>query len=373
MASLLADSSSLSDEGSLAVERAIPELRRGRPVVIRGASGAALLVVAAESAEPALLTQLLEQPDIRLVLPAERLQHIGFAAERPQAIPVAGWSEARLKEAVLAPTPTSLVPHLANVDIALPQAEAGLTLLKLAHLLPAALAVALPPMGVSSTLVALATVDITGYQDRSAAALTIATRTPVPLSEAVDSEFVVFHGGDGERDQLAIVIGELDTAGPVPVRLHSACLTGDLFGSLKCDCGDQLRLAVQDISALGGGVILYLDQEGRGIGLRSKMRAYGLQAAQHDTVDANTLLGYAPDERRYKVASRMLDLLGVTEVTLLTNNPEKIRALTASGIDVVSSRRVLGEVNPHNWGYLATKAARSGHLLDALSLTKSDG
>ncbi len=371
MASLLADNSSLSDEGSLAVERAIPELRRGRPVIIRGTSGAALLVVAAESAEPALLAQLLEQPNIRLILPAERLRHVGFAAERPQAIPISGWSEDRLKEAVLAPKPKCLMPLSADVDMALPQAEAGLTLLKLAHLLPAALAVALPTAGLSSTLVTLTTVDITGYRDRSAAALTIATRTAVPLSEAVESEFVVFHGGDGERDQLAIVIGELDATGPVPVRLHSACLTGDLFGSLKCDCGDQLRLAVQDISELGGGVILYLDQEGRGIGLRSKMRAYGLQAAQHDTVDANTLLGYAPDERRYAVASRMLDLLGVTEVTLLTNNPEKIRALVGSGIDVVSTRRVLGEVNAHNWGYLATKAARSGHLLDALSLTKS--
>ncbi len=381
LASLLAATGSLSDEGSLSVERAIPELRRGRPVVVqppRGSGGSALLLAAAETAEPGLLERLLALPGVRLVLPAERLKHMGLSAECAQAVAVAGWSEARVKLAVLATKPGLEEALERGLRAAGPEAEAGLTLLKLARLLPAALAVALPPEELEAgelrlterpcAFVTLSVADVAGYRDRSAAALTIATRTSVPLSESQDSEFVVFHGGDGERDQLAIVIGEPDTSRPVPVRLHSACLTGDLFGSLKCDCGDQLRLAVQEIAELGGGVILYLDQEGRGIGLRSKIRAYGLQAEQHDTVDANTLLGYAPDERRYAVAARMLALLGLTEVTLLTNNPEKIRALSAAGIAVVSSKRLLGRVNPHNWQYLATKAGRSGHLLDALPL-----
>ena len=121
---------------------------------------------------------------------------------------------------------------------------------------------------------------------------------------------MVFRGGDGLREQLAIIVGKPDPATPVLTRLHSACLTGDLFASLKCDCGDQLRMAVGEIAAAGSGVLLYLDQEGRGIGLLNKMRAYGLQELGHDTLDADAVLGYGPDEQRYAVAGAMLALLG---------------------------------------------------------------
>ena len=137
---------------------------------------------------------------------------------------------------------------------------------------------------------------------------------------------------------VAVVVGKPDFSKPVPVRLHSACLTGDVFGSRRCDCGDQLKLALARLDEAGGGVILYLDQEGRGVGLVNKMRAYQLQDEGLDTVDANTTLGFDDDERDYGIAARMLEMLGCTRVRLLTNNPAKLEGVSAAGIDVSEMR-----------------------------------
>jgi GTP cyclohydrolase II len=242
---------------------------------------------------------------------------------------------------------------------------AALELMKRAYLLPAA--VMLPLAADDMAMVEVDADAIEDFHDQSARDLTIAARTRVPLAESVDSEFVVFRGGDGLREQLAIVVGKPDPSAPVLTRLHSACLTGDLFGSLKCDCGDQLRGAVREIAEAGGGVLLYLDQEGRGIGLVNKMRAYGLQEQGHDTVDADAVLGYGPDERRYAIAGAMLALLGYRRICLMTNNPGKIEALADFGVNVVDHRRLIGTVNPHNQDYLQTKARRAGHYLDEIT------
>jgi GTP cyclohydrolase II len=162
---------------------------------------------------------------------------------------------------------------------------------------------------------------------------------------------------------VAIRIGDPDPqAGPVLVRLHSSCLTGDLLGSLRCDCGDQLRGAIREIAAAGGGVLLYLAQEGRDIGLINKLRAYALQDLGADTVDANTTLGFDDDERVYYPAAEMLRQLGISRVRLLTNNPTKIDQLAACGVEVVERVRHVFASNTHNERYLATKIARSGHL-----------
>ncbi len=185
----------------------------------------------------------------------------------------------------------------------------------------------------------------------------------MPLEGAPNSEIAVFRGGEGLRDQAAVIVGDPDLSGPVHVRLHSACLTGDLFGSLKCDCGDQLRHTAKFMAENGGGVILYLDQEGRGNGLANKVRAYGLQAKGHDTYDADEILGFGLDQRRFGYAARMLDLLGVTRVRLMTNNPKKIEALRAAGLEV-SDQRIQGRPTPQNIHYLATKRDRAGHFLD---------
>ncbi|MBS0553593.1 MAG: GTP cyclohydrolase II, partial [Proteobacteria bacterium] len=152
----------------------------------------------------------------------------------------------------------------------------------------------------------------------------------------------------------------------VPVRLHSSCLTGDLFGSLRCDCGEQLRRGVAAINAKGGGVLLYLSQEGRGIGLANKLRAYGLQDQGLDTIDADQVIGFSKDERNFRIAHDMLQQLGIHKVKLLTNNPSKVEALQRAGINVVAREAIYGEVTAQNQRYLQTKANRHGHWLHDL-------
>ena len=166
-------------------------------------------------------------------------------------------------------------------------------------------------------------------------ALQLLSRARVPLADALECEIAVFRDEHSLAEHVAVVIGEPDAASAVPVRLHSACLTGDLLGSLRCDCGEQLRTAVARIGALGGGVLLYLDQEGRGIGLPNKLRAYVLQDGGLDTVDADRHLGFLADERSYDVAAALLIELGYKRIRLLTNNPQKINALRDHGIEVV--------------------------------------
>ena len=207
---------------------------------------------------------------------------------------------------------------------------------------------------------------------------------PVPLERIVDgpsgahapgtipigSRFVVFREKNTDFEHVAVIVGDPDFNGsdPVRVRLHSSCLTGDLFGSLRCDCGDQLRGTVQRLAREGGGIILYLSQEGRGIGIANKLRAYRLQDAGQDTLDANQSLGFRMDERHFEVAAAMLKSLGCTRIQLLTNNPAKIESLRAAGIDVVEREPVKGEVNPHNQQYLVTKMKRAGHLFERSEL-----
>ena len=167
--------------------------------------------------------------------------------------------------------------------------------------------------------------------------LVVASDALVPLVSGSVARFVVFRDALG-GDQVAIIVGKPDFAEPVPVRLHSACLTGDVFGSQRCDCGDQLRLALTRLESLGGGIILYLAQEGRGIGLANKMRAYRLQDAGLDTRDANTMLGFEDDERDYQIAATMLKTLDCTRIVLLTNNPAKLDGLRKGGIEILAPR-----------------------------------
>jgi GTP cyclohydrolase II len=196
-------------------------------------------------------------------------------------------------------------------------------------------------------------------------ALEIASEAKVPLAGGISTRFVVFRDSIG-GGSAAIIVGKPDLSKPVPVRLHSACLTGDVFGSSRCDCGDQLRLATKRLNEEGGGIILYLQQEGRGLGLANKMRAYALQDGGLDTVDANTTLGFDDDERDYGIAARMLKKLGCTHVYLMTNNPAKLDGLSDLGIDVVGRVPLHAPVNVHNRRYLTAKAMRAGHKLDHL-------
>jgi GTP cyclohydrolase II len=194
--------------------------------------------------------------------------------------------------------------------------------------------------------------------------LTYVSDGPVPLEEAEDARFMCFREANGLLEHVAIVIGNRESwPDPVPVRLHSACLTGDLFGSLRCDCGEQLRGSLRVFAASGGGVLLYLAQEGRGIGLGNKLRAYLLQQEGLDTVDADLTLGFGADERRYDAGIEILRHLGIERIQLLTNNPEKVRAVLEGGIQVMDRQPLYGTLNRHNIQYVTAKVNRAGHWL----------
>ena len=234
-------------------------------------------------------------------------------------------------------------------------AAAALRLARIAGLLPAFFALADGEGQVSIT-----PADIDAHED--ATRLTIAARARLPVAHAEDAEIVAFRTPESPGEHVALLIGAPNGCAPL-VRLHSECLTGDALGSLKCDCGPQLDAAIRAIEASGWGILLYLRQEGRGIGLVNKLRAYALQDQGFDTVDANTRLGFAIDARDFGVAARMLALLGQDEVRLLTNNPAKVAGLEAAGIRVAERVAHALPPNPHNERYLATKRDRTGHQL----------
>jgi GTP cyclohydrolase II len=246
-------------------------------------------------------------------------------------------------------------------------ALAAVTLAKLAALLPAALVVR---VGIAEAELLARRLDLASVasgaviERRAASAgLTWVAEARVPLAEAEDARLIAFRPDDGGLEHLAILIGAPDAAAPVLVRLHSECFTGDLLASLRCDCGDQLRGAIAAIARDGGGVLLYLAQEGRGIGLVNKLRAYRLQDGGFDTLDANEQLGFDADERVYLPAAEMLRQLGFRTIRLLTNNPEKVAALERYGIRVAERVPHVFPSNGHNERYLRTKATRGGHLL----------
>jgi|TARA_B100000530_G_scaffold167492_1_gene105564 GTP cyclohydrolase II len=174
----------------------------------------------------------------------------------------------------------------------------------------------------------------------------------------------VFHESETGLDHVALTLGEMSGPDPVLIRVHSECLTGDAFGSLRCDCGPQLDAALSQISAKGWGAVLYLRQEGRGIGLHAKIQAYHLQDKGADTLDANLLLGLPADARNYRIASTMLKSLGVGEVCLLSNNPDKVEQLEKHGIIVSQRMPLIVGVGEDNMDYLQTKADRMGHNID---------
>ncbi|MBL4801315.1 MAG: GTP cyclohydrolase II [Emcibacter sp.] len=246
---------------------------------------------------------------------------------------------------------------------------AGLKLCKIAKLLPAALfSAALPTEDGAAwakdrNFLYVQAQDILAFDHNDAAGLSIITSAKVPLAGAEDTTMVAFRPEHGGTEHFALIIGDPNRHDPVLTRIHSECFTGDLLGSLKCDCGEQLNGAIKHMQKSGGGVLLYLAQEGRGIGLINKIRAYALQDQGFDTVDANERLGFHSDERIFEPAAHMLSLMGFSKVRLLTNNPLKVEGLTACGIQVTERVKHAFPANTHNDHYLKTKMKRSGHLL----------
>ena len=243
--------------------------------------------------------------------------------------------------------------------------RAAITLCKQAFLLPAALVVPLTDGRALATELGLNTLDMAQARAILSASSPLheiaAARLPMAVSEA--GRLHIFRPDDGGEEHYAVEIGRPDRALPVLSRLHSACFTGDLLGSLKCDCGPQLRAAMRQIGEQGHGVLLYLNQEGRGIGLANKMRAYSLQDQGFDTVQANHRLGFEDDERDFKLGAEILKKMGFRSVRLMTNNPKKVAMMQAAGLAVVQRVPLTVGRNALNTDYLDTKAAKSGHIL----------
>jgi len=389
----------------LTVERAVAALRRGEPVVISGADGdrdggPAHLVVALEavvtltSGKGVFCTQA--DAEVRLVVPRRRAAALGLLAERLVTegaetegavtdgvvtegvvtdgsggviafAALAGQFAAaarRLIDPLLRPNAHVGSPLFGPAQPAVAGADSAVALAKIAGLMPALAMLAVPAGDRPSADVSVVSADdIAQYCRLAIHSLRPVADARVPLADAEHARVIAFRPLNGAVEHLAVVVGDISGPGPVLTRIHSACFTGDFLGSLRCDCGQQLRAALKAMGETGAGVLLYLAQEGRGIGLVNKLRAYQIQDAGADTLDANGILGFDADERDYAAAGEMLRQLGIQRVRLMTNNPEKLRQLAGYGIEVTERVPLVFAGNGHNDAYLRAKAERGGHWL----------
>ncbi len=346
-----------------AVEAAVVALRRGMPAILGGETDPPVALLAAETADLAGLAALdrTATGTRLLLLAADRAQALLAEPLGSRAVVALDATGLSLEEvrALADPTHRPIGEPPALIEAPPPvAAESALALAVLARLLPALLCVPAlgrvgPPPG-----------DVMRHAALSASALVRVSEAHVPLDDAADSRVVAFRSSDTGAEHFAVLVGRPELAPAPLVRVHSECFTGDLLGSLRCDCGPQLRGAIRRMAGEGAGALLYMAQEGRGIGLPNKLRAYTLQDRGLDTVDANRALGFAADERDFQVAAAILRDLGLVRVRLLTNNPDKIAALTAHGIDVAARESLLFAGNGVNDHYLETKATRFRHLFD---------
>lgn len=338
--------------------RAIDALRRGWLVRIMG-DDSALTLTAVETASGATGASA-------LLLSASRAATLKLANQRAAA-------DTALPVLIAAPADLHMSLALAIADpvldlrypmkgpfAALPLGDgeaalAAMELARLAGLLPAYLV-----LDTSDEALDVTPADVAAFTD--SARLRIAARAKLPVAANAHAEIIAFRSDADAADHVALIIGNRDLSPPV-VRLHSECLTGDALGSLKCDCGPQLHEALHQISEAQWGILLYLRQEGRGIGLVNKLRAYALQDQGFDTVDANVRLGFAVDARDFATAAHMLELIGAREIRLLTNNPQKVAGLEEAGIGVKERLPLQIDANRYNAHYLATKRDRTGHKL----------
>ncbi|TMM52394.1 GTP cyclohydrolase II [Sulfitobacter sabulilitoris] len=350
--------------------RARADLRMGVPIVLNGPVPA--LVLAAETLTQQRLTDLLAlggAPVLAITL--RRAQTLKARAYDGDLARVLLPDDAALPwvQSVADPADDLRAPMKGPLLCArggdVTAHRAALDLVKSARLLPAAVLLDVSDgakFAADHGLTCLALDQVTPHlAQRSALHPVISARLPMEVSEA--GRLHIFRPEDGGEEHYAIEIGRPPRSAPVLARLHSACFTGDLMGSLKCDCGPQLRAALAQMGTEGSGILLYMNQEGRGIGLANKMRAYSLQDQGFDTVEANHRLGFEDDERDFRLGADILKAMGFTSVRLLTNNPRKVDMMRSSGVEVTERVPLKVGENRHNTVYLATKAAKSGHLL----------
>ncbi len=345
-----------------AAARALDALARGWDIVVEGEAGTLALRPVETGGAPLGHNR-------RLLISAARAISLKLAnqkeAARPDApvlIAVPGELDGARAVAIADPS-LDLAQPMKGPFAALPlpapdAAEAAMQMARLAGLLPAYHLLDAQEADFDAPRITPA--DVAAYADP--AALRIAARARLPVSASESAEIVAFRSDADFHEHVALIVGTRDESIPV-VRLHSECLTGDVFGSLKCDCGPQLHGALHAMAHARWGILLYLRQEGRGIGLINKLRAYQLQDQGHDTVDANNRLGFPTDARDFAVAAQMLKALHVPAIRLMTNNPEKQAVLANLGVEIAERLPLQIEANPHNERYLVTKRDRTGHQL----------
>ena len=368
------------------VERAISDLRRGALILLFDPLKRTAAIIQAAELSTAKGLELISQlagSEPSVVITNRRSAAIRLNTETRQVISVSIPSQGGIELVHRLANPIfesqgGFDPinqkELDNLPV-VPEAIDGLApkavqLVKFARLLPSVILSRIPYAEMtrlsgwskSDSLLAVDVRLIDSLPKMRAQRLVKAVSAQVPLIDSEETRLIAFRPVDGGEEHVAIVIGDPDVTQGVLVRLHSQCLTGDLLGSLRCDCGDQLRGAIKAISEYGGGVVVYLAQEGRDIGLVNKLRAYNLQDLGSDTVEANHQIGFEVDERIYAPAAEILKQLGIKKVKLLTNNPNKIDQLASTGIEVVERVKHAFPPNPHNREYLKTKAAKTGHL-----------
>lgn len=360
-----------------AVHRALGEMQGQRPLAIAGEDGLRLVLLT-EGLDDARLAAFVGNTctgEAEFALTAVRGRVMGLEKARETgalvtriAAPGAGGPDAQRLHALATALGLGDLPAFEPGNRTV---EAALQLAKLAQRIPACLiSPPLPDVSIDTGTLVVSTDDIAAFPARLAATLKPVSEARVPIIDGIGSRFVIFRNAIGGI-ATAVIVGEPKTDAPVPVRVHSSCLTGDIFGSRRCDCGEQLQLALHRLDELGGGCLIYLDQEGRGLGLANKMHAYTLQDQGLDTVDANMALGFHDDERDYHAAGFMLKSLGWERITLLTNNPTKLTGLAAANIEVAERLPVVTRANADNRRYLETKARRAGHLLDTAGLLET--
>jgi len=349
------------------VKRGLAEFRSNRPVIFSSQPTKFLIALPVDGLNAARLGafhHLCAPAKPKLVVTARRARALGIESAGPVALTLPKETDADAILSLVADADAE-EPIDAN-DPAGDLAAAAIELAKIAQRLPALLVAEIKSPSsalIEPPLVVVSPDAVMRFRHEHAHSLEIAGEAKVPLQGGLSTRFVAFRDEVG-GGSVAVIVGEPDFSKPVPVRLHSSCLTGDVFGSSRCDCGDQLRMALKRLNEEGGGIILYLEQEGRGLGLANKMRAYALQDDGLDTVDANTTLGFDDDERGYAIAAQMLQKLDCTRVLLMTNNPAKLDGLAGAGIDVVGRKPLHAPINVHNRRYMTAKAMRAGHKLD---------
>lgn len=359
--------------------RAIADLRRGTPVLFMSQAGYAGMVKPAEQVSTDSLRDLAEASMSRpyLLITAQRARAIGLNPKPGvMACSILISDDIGPDEILqlIGDIPIQIDPSKLTILPEGPDSMAVLVLMLMrsARLMPAALAAHIPDQDHRSLnrwaedhgYIMLSENTIRAFEETSAGLLREAARAKLPLKGAENTEIAIFQPKDGGTEHFVLIINNADQQKAPLVRIHSQCITGDILGSLKCDCGDQLQLAIKQMASDGGGLLIYLAQEGRDIGLVNKLRAYALQDTGLDTVDANHAIGFETDHRFYLPAAAMLKSLGCDHIKLLTNNPDKIKQIEDCGITVDERIAVIAESNPHNDQYLSTKKSRTGHMID---------